>query len=124
MLAASGWGAGIDAMRPLRTPWHAQMRAVSFRFSGFRRQRRSRRGVGIPEYARITGRHRGNGLDGADVICHSFGGRVTISLARGSDLFRRLVLVDAAGIRPKRTLSGISELTPINWASGLRNIDG
>jgi pimeloyl-ACP methyl ester carboxylesterase len=45
------------------------------------------------------------GLVGADVICHSFGGRVTIYLAsEDQTLFRRLVLVDAAGIRPKRTL--------------------
>lgn len=38
------------------------------------------------------------------VICHSFGGRITIRLAsQWPTLFAKIVMVDVAGIRPKRT---------------------
>lgn len=38
------------------------------------------------------------------VIAHSFGGRVTIQLSNMSpELFQKIVLVDAAGVMPKRT---------------------
>ncbi|MEL7601866.1 MAG: alpha/beta hydrolase [Bacillota bacterium] len=107
VLLLHGWGAGIDAMRPIADAVAAlNMQAVSFDFPGFGGSDAPEEAWGVPEYARFTRRFiEEMGLVGADVICHSFGGRVTIYLAsEDQTLFRRLVLVDAAGIRPKRSL--------------------
>lgn len=107
VLLLHGWGAGIDAMRPIADAVAAlNMRAVSFDFPGFGGSDSPDGAWGVPEYARFTRRFMEEmGLVGADVICHSFGGRITIYLASDDPaLFHRMVLVDVAGIRPKRSL--------------------
>ena len=46
-----------------------------------------------------------NGIEKPCVVAHSFGARVAIkALARESNLFSKLVLVGAAGLKPKRTI--------------------
>lgn len=106
VLLLHGWMAGIDAMRPIADAVTGLgMRAVSLDFPGMAGGSDAPQApMGVPDYARITRAFiAAQGLEGADVICHSFGGRVTILLAAEEPaLFNRLVLVDAAGIRPKR----------------------
>ena len=107
VLLLHGWGANMEAMRPIADAVAAlHMQAVSLDFPGFGGSDAPAEAWGVPEYAQFTRRFMQEmGLHGVDVICHSFGGRVTIYLAsEDKSLFRRLVLVDAAGIRPKRTL--------------------
>ncbi len=61
---------------------------------------------GVPEYTRIT-RLFLEKLDirKTHIICHSFGGRVTILLAaEHPDLVDKIVFTDAAGLRKPRTL--------------------
>ena len=42
---------------------------------------------------------------GCSVACHSFGGRVIIMLsAEDNALFDKLIMIDAAGVRPRRTI--------------------
>lgn len=44
------------------------------------------------------------GIEGTDIVNHSFGGRVSIILAaKHPELVGKIVFTDAAGIRPKRT---------------------
>ncbi len=107
VLLLHGWGASIEAMRPIADAVVGLgMRAISLDFPGFGKSDAPQKPWGVPEYARFTRAFiREMGLEGADVVCHSFGGRITIYLASEEpELFRRLVLVDAAGIRPKRGL--------------------
>ncbi|MEL7610057.1 MAG: alpha/beta hydrolase [Bacillota bacterium] len=107
VLLLHGWGANTDVMRSIAQYLAAIGReAVSLDFPGFGKSDAPAEPWGIPEYARFT-RAFVEALDirGADVVAHSFGGRVTIYLAaEEAKLFGRLVLVDAAGIRPKRSL--------------------
>ena len=58
----------------------------------------------MPEYAACTRAFmEAIGIGGCDVVAHSFGGAVTIQLASETpELFHRLILVDAAGIKPRR----------------------
>ena len=44
------------------------------------------------------------GAYGADIIAHSFGARVAFELANSTSYVKNLVIVDGAGILPKRTL--------------------
>ncbi len=108
VLILHGWGASIDAVRPIMNCM-AQLghEAVALDFPGFGESDEPREPWGVPEYAAVTRRFiDAVGLYGCDLICHSFGGRVTILLASEDEaLFGRLVLVDAAGIRLPKPLS-------------------
>ncbi len=107
VLILHGWGADIEAVRPiLNCMAKLGYEAIALDFPGFGQTPEPPEPWGVPEYAALTrGFMEIIGLRGCDLICHSFGGRVTILLAsEDPGLFRRLVLVDAAGIRPPRTL--------------------
>jgi hydrolase, alpha/beta domain protein len=107
VLILHGWGADIEAVRPiLNCMAKLGYEAIALDFPGFGQTPEPPEPWGVPEYAALTrGFMESIGLRGCDLICHSFGGRVTILLAsEDPGLFRRLVLVDAAGIRPPRTL--------------------
>lgn len=45
------------------------------------------------------------GVNKATFIGHSFGGRVCIDIASRTDLAEKIVLIDSAGIKPKRTIA-------------------
>lgn len=107
VLLLHGWGASLEAMRPVSDAIvKLGMRAISLDFPGFGGSEAPHEVWGVAEYANFvrTFMHTLN-LEGADVLCHSFGGRVVIFLAsEDGALFKRIVLVNAAGIRPKRGL--------------------
>jgi len=107
VLILHGWGASMEAVRPIADCVTGLGReAVLFDFPGFGKSGEPKESWGVPEYAALTREFiRRLGIEGCDVVCHSFGGRVTIFLASAEpELFNRLVLVDAAGIRPRRGL--------------------
>ena len=107
VLILHGWGANIEAVRPIMNCMAGLGRAaIALDFPGFGETPEPPEPWGVPEYAALTRKFmEAQGLRGCDLICHSFGGRITILLAsEDPKLFRRLVLVDAAGIRPKRTV--------------------
>ena len=107
ILLLHGWGASIEAMRSIANcAAGLGYCAVSLDFPGFGESGKLLRPWTLDDYARVT---RGfiERLDicGCDVIGHSHGGRVAIRLAsEDSALFCSVVLVDAAGIRPRRGL--------------------
>lgn len=107
VLLLHGWGASIQAMLPIANYLVSIGRkAITFDFPGFGESEMPKEPWGVPEYAELTlAFMKEMQLEGCDLICHSFGGRVTILLAsEHPNLFQKLVLVDAAGIRPKRGL--------------------
>lgn len=105
VLILHGWGASIEAVAPIARCMRAiGFRTVSMDFPGFGKSDAPKEPWGVRQYADVTREFmRRLQLEGCDVICHSFGGRVVIMLASEEPaLFNRLVLVDAAGVRPKR----------------------
>lgn len=107
VLLLHGWGANIAAMKPIADcVISLGYEAVSLDFPGFGESPEPKEPWGVAEYAAVTRAFiEEQGIAGCDVICHSFGGRVTILLAsEDPSLFHRLILVDAAGVRPKRSL--------------------
>lgn len=60
---------------------------------------------GVPEYGEMVKKFVEElKIEKPNVIAHSFGGRVTIYLAsKYQDLFDKLILTDAAGVKPKMT---------------------
>ena len=107
VLILHGWGASIEAVRPIMNCMsQLGYEAIALDFPGFGQSPEPPAPWGVPEYAALTRAFvEAQGLRGCDVICHSFGGRVTILLAsQDARLFGRLVLVDAAGVKPARGL--------------------
>jgi pimeloyl-ACP methyl ester carboxylesterase len=104
-LLLHGWGANTAAMQPIAKCLAGLGReAVTLDFPGFGQSGAPPLAWGVPEYAACVREFmRALGIEGCDVVAHSFGGRVTLLLASAEPtLFGKLVLVDAAGLRPKR----------------------
>lgn len=107
VLLLHGWGASVEAMRSIaQCVASLGYEAVSLDFPGFGQSGDPPGPWGVPEYAACTRAFmEALGIIGCDVIAHSFGGRVAIYLASEEPaLFNRLVLVDAAGVKPRRKL--------------------
>lgn len=105
VLLLHGWGASMDAMRPIAEHLvKLGKQAVMLDFPGFGKSDVPLEPIDMPKYASITEHFiEVNNLRGADCLCHSFGGRVAIMLSsEDNSLFGKLIFVDAAGIRPKR----------------------
>jgi len=105
VLILHGWGANIDAVRPIANHLAAIGReAVALDLPGFGKSGVPETPWKVADYANLVRAFIGFcEIALCDVICHSFGGRIAIMLAsEDPSLFSRLVLVDSAGIRPKR----------------------
>ncbi len=105
ILLLHGWGGSCDSFAPVVNALAiAGFEAIAPTFPGFGDVPEPEEPWGVEEYSLWTLDFiKENGLEGCPVIAHSFGGRVTVWLAsRHPGLFSKLVLVDAAGVRPKR----------------------
>lgn len=108
VLVLHGWGASVDAVRPIMNQLELLgYEAIALDFPGMGKSEPPKEPWGVEDYAALTRAFVEKlNICGCDVVCHSFGGRVTILLASEDEkLFSRLILVDAAGIRKKRTLA-------------------
>lgn len=108
VLLLHGWGASVDTMRPIAKHLLSRGRCVvMLDFPGFGKSQPPNAVWGVEDFAEITKKFiEQQEIAGCDVIGHSHGGRVTIYLAsQYSELFDKLVLLDAAGVKPRRKLS-------------------
>jgi len=107
VLILHGWGASSGTMRPLLKQVRdvLPVRAVALDFPGFGYSDQPPQAWGVGDYRAFVESFMDElGIETADIIAHSFGGRVAIRLAAECPgRVNRLVLVDSGGIRPKRT---------------------
>lgn len=104
LLILHGWMASIPAMAPIWQHFMKTRKVVVLDFPGQGgKSSLPPTAWGVPEYAEMVKEFIEKlGLNKSDVIGHSFGGRVIIYLAsRYQDLFDKIILTDAAGIKPK-----------------------
>ncbi|MBQ6860045.1 MAG: alpha/beta hydrolase [Clostridia bacterium] len=107
ILLLHGWGACINAMAPIWQFLKNTRKVYVLDFPGESGESDVLLNPwGVPEYAEMTKKFiEQNNIEGCDVIAHSFGGRVTIYLAsKYEKLFDKIILTDAAGVKPKKTL--------------------
>lgn len=103
-----GWGCDTSLMKPVADYLGKDMTVLNIDFPGHGRSGRPPEPWGVPEYAEAT-RQLLTELDflPCSVIAHSFGGRVTIQMASTwPDMFEKLILTGAAGIRKPQTEEG------------------
>ncbi len=104
MLLLHGWGACIASFAPIMNELQKYRRVVALDFPGFGESAPLEKTFCVDDYTAITAAFiRALGIAGADIIAHSFGGRVAILLAsKYPELVGRIVFTDAAGVRPRR----------------------
>lgn len=104
-----GWGCSSETMAPIMRDLSADHRVIAVDFPGHGKSPEPPEPWEVTEFALLTrALMEKEGFVGADVIAHSFGGRVTLYLAAEMpDTFSRLMLTGCAGIpnRPSGKLS-------------------
>jgi pimeloyl-ACP methyl ester carboxylesterase len=100
-----GWGASIAAVASIQAGLRQTHRTIALDLPGFGASDPPPTAWGAEEYAaHLRAFLRQRGISRASFIGHSHGGRVAIVLAATRpEMVDKLVLVDSAGLRPKRS---------------------
>jgi pimeloyl-ACP methyl ester carboxylesterase len=103
-----GWGADANFMRPIVHMLQdcGKFRVYALDFPGFGLSECPQEAWDVSRYASFVINFFDNlDLQCVNVLGHSFGGRIAIKLASNyPSRIKRLILVDSAGIKPKRNL--------------------
>lgn len=98
-----GWGCNIETFNVVRPFLEQHFRVVTVDFAGFGHSEEPRQVWGVEEYTRsVEAIAQEEQIESPILVGHSFGGRVSIVFASRNKT-RKVVLVDAAGVKPKRS---------------------
>ena len=102
-----GWGGNLNSLRPIFNHLTARYRVYAVDLPGFGRSSPPPPSWGTYEYAQLMAQFFSQlKIKSAHLIGHSFGGRIAIMLCfYFPHLIERLILVDSAGIKPRRSIS-------------------
>lgn len=99
-----GWGCDHTTVASIARIFEGKMRVVNVDLAGHGQSPEPPEAWGIEMYTRqIEQLIRELGLERPALVGHSFGGRIAILLSSRNDI-SKVVLVDAAGIKPRRKL--------------------
>ncbi|WP_158738461.1 alpha/beta fold hydrolase [Alteribacillus sp. YIM 98480] len=99
-----GWGANIQAFAPVHQSLEKHFKVWSIDFPGFGESEEPPEPWTVGDYTEMLGKFLSKlEIDQPILVGHSFGGRVSIKYA-SSHTVRKVVLVDSAGIKPRRKL--------------------
>jgi pimeloyl-ACP methyl ester carboxylesterase len=106
VLVLHGWGAKIEAVDPIIRGLASQLTVTAVDLPGFGESALPPAPWGVGDYADWTRALMDElGLERPSIVAHSNGGRIAIHLAsHHPERVDKLILVDSAGIRPKRGL--------------------
>lgn len=103
-----GWGTRLEAYDTVAACINAKYRVIQFDFPGFGESEEPREAWNVDAYGDFFEAFMKElGIKKATLLGHSYGGRVIIKLANRKNLpfeIKDIVLVDAAGVLPKRSL--------------------
>ena len=98
-----GWGCDRTIWQSILPLLCSHFRVIAVDFAGFGESHEPNTVWGVEEYTRsIEALMKSLGVVRPTLIGHSFGGRVAIVYASRNDV-RRVVLTDAAGVKPRRS---------------------
>lgn len=104
ILILHGWGANYDTFRPVVDKLSAHFKIFMVNFPGCGNSEEPKEAWNVAAYAGfVTEFMKKMKIQNPIVFGHSHGGRVAIYMAGQKDCkFRKLVLIDAAGVKPER----------------------
>lgn len=104
ILLLHGWGCSHEIFKHIQSVLATKYKVFNFDFPGFGASQEPAEVWGTEEYTRMVEQFvKENNLQAPALVGHSFGGRISIIYASRNKT-SRVVLVDAAGIKPKRPL--------------------
>ena len=104
VLLLHGWGCTHEIFKALQQLLAQKYRVYNFDFPGFGASDEPSEVWGTEEYTRMVEAFvKENDIKRPALVGHSFGGRISIIFASRNEV-SRVVLVDAAGVKPKRPL--------------------
>ncbi|KNF10115.1 carboxylic ester hydrolase [Gottschalkia purinilytica] len=106
VLLLHGWAANIGTMLPIHNHLKDKFKVYTLDFPGCGESEEPKDVWGVYEYADMVKKFIDiMGMDEVILIGHSHGGRVSIVLStQYPDMVKQMILIDSAGIIPKRTL--------------------
>ena len=121
LLLLHGWGTSLDAFAAMIADLGRSFAVTAFDFPGHGGSDMPPATWAVDDFAAMTlEAMAGLGLERASILGHSFGGRVAIKLAAAHpDRVDRLVLVDAAGVPPRRTAGRVLKRAASRFANAL-----
>lgn len=105
MILMHGWGCNADTLASVEKTAAESHKVYNIDFPGFGKSPEPEQVWGVEDYTRAVENFvRALGIERPVLLGHSFGGRVGLLYASRNPV-DRLILVDAAGVKPKRPLS-------------------
>lgn len=99
-----GWGCNTEIWARAEAFLKEHFRCLTVDFAGFGKSEEPKEVWGVEEYTQsIEAILQAEGIENPILMGHSFGGRVSIVYA-SRNTTRKVILVDAAGVKPKRSL--------------------
>lgn len=100
-----GWGCNLDTVASIEKIFQGKMRVINVDLPGHGKSSEPPSVWGVEDFTAMMEKFISKlGLVRPSLIGHSFGGRISILLSSRGDV-DKVLLVDAAGIKPKRSLS-------------------
>lgn len=100
-----GWGCDHSTVKSIASILEPGMRVLNLDLPGHGKTPEPPEIWGVEEYTRLVENFITKlGLKKVTLIGHSFGGRISILLSSRNDNVRKVVLVDAAGVKPKHKI--------------------
>jgi pimeloyl-ACP methyl ester carboxylesterase len=100
-----GWGCNTETFKLIRGFLEQHFLVVAVDFAGFGQSEEPREVWGVEEYTRsVEALAKEERIENPILVGHSFGGRVSIVFASRNNT-RKIILTDAAGVKPKRSLT-------------------
>lgn len=123
-LLLHGWGGNLNSFRGLESGLAESGQSVlTLDFPGFGGSDMPKETFTLDDYYKIVlGLIENLGIKKLNIVAHSFGGRIALLLAsKNSDLIKKLVLVDSAGLKPKFSLSKSFKIFHYKFLKKLKN---
>ena len=105
LLLLHGWGCTHSIFDAFLPEFSSHHKVFALDFPGFGESDEPSEVWGVEEYTRMVEAFCASlNIEKPAIVCHSFGGRVAILFASRNSV-DRMIFADAAGIRPRRSLS-------------------
>ncbi len=100
-----GWGCNVDTVASIENIFKGKMRVINVDLPGHGKSTEPPSLWGVEDFTSMMEKFISQlKLERPSLVGHSFGGRISILLSSRGDV-EKVLLVDAAGIKPKRSLS-------------------